>query len=372
MKIEDRDNRFQIVWDLGRRCTYACTYCPPHRNNKTSPIVGFDDLKDSIEFVDDYISMYEEFRDKPYRIKSLSFTGGEPTIHPGFLKFGRYMRDEYGDSYSLNMTTNGVFSMKQAKVYHEIFGGTISYHPEGKPREKQLAIDNIMVLAQKNRDGVKKFKVNVMFHKDYFQECIDLCDLLTKEGIKYIPRRIGDDGYNDKTSIEKGYTHIYNAEQEAYFDSYFGKGSRKGRMCCGGRDFCCDGKEGTTFVPSTNFYGYTCFVNWYFMYINQETRDVYTHQTCAVNLDNDIAPLGTLDESDKIIERLEKSFYIDREMPVITCPKTFCGCGMCIDKSHKQDDFSFSKINLKYNEIKLPQDTQYISIKDRMREIDRI
>mgnify|MGYP003632716952 CR=1 FL=1 len=45
MKIEDTMNGFDIIWDLGRRCTYECTYCPPHRNNKTSPLVTFEDLK---------------------------------------------------------------------------------------------------------------------------------------------------------------------------------------------------------------------------------------------------------------------------------------------------------------------------------------
>jgi len=364
MKIEDRDNRFQIIWDLGRKCTYACTYCPPHRNNKTSPVVGFDDLITSMEFVDDYISMYEEFRGRPYRVKALSFTGGEPTIHPGFLKFGRYVKDNY-TGYNVNMTTNGVFSKKQAKIYHELFGGTISYHPEGDAKSKKLAIDNIMMMGD-------KYKVNVMFHKDYFDECVALCETLKKEGIKYIPRRIGDDG-NDPVSIEKGYTHVYTEEQNEYFNSYFGTNdASQGRMCCGGRDFCVDGKEGVTYVPNTNFKGYNCFVNWYFLYINQETRDVYTHQTCGVNLDNDVAPLGTLDEKHKIIERLEQHFYIDRKMPVITCPKSFCGCGMCVDKSDKQGAFKFNKIDLVYNELKKEEDVQWITIKERMDEIDRV
>ena len=42
--IEDLSNRYQIIWDLGRRCSYSCTYCPPHRNNKWSPFLDYDKL----------------------------------------------------------------------------------------------------------------------------------------------------------------------------------------------------------------------------------------------------------------------------------------------------------------------------------------
>ncbi len=378
MKIEDRENRFQVIWDLGRRCTYACTYCPPHRNNKTSPIVGLEDLKSSMDFLDDYISIYEDMREKPYNIKSLSFTGGEPTIHPGFLQFGRYIKEKYGETYSVNMTTNGVFSKKKANQYKELFGGTISYHPEGNPKEKALAIENIFTMG-------RKYKVNVMFHKDYFEECMKLCEDLKEAGIKHIPRRIGDDG-DDEWSIKRGYTHVYTQEQEEWFSDWF-KPNRhkdkkkkkewlskpKGRMCCGGRDFCLNGKEGATFVDNTNFYGYHCLVNWYFLYINQETRDIYHHQTCMVNLDNDIAPIGTLDDSHKIIERLENHYMVDRKMPMITCPKTFCGCGMCVDKVHpewEKTDFGIKKVELVHNLIKPYEHTQEITVRKRMEELD--
>ena len=48
LNIEDKSNRYQIIWDLGRRCSYACSYCPPHRNNKTSPFIDLKTLKNHI------------------------------------------------------------------------------------------------------------------------------------------------------------------------------------------------------------------------------------------------------------------------------------------------------------------------------------
>ena len=42
---------FSVVWDLGRRCTYACSYCGPHHSNKTSPLVDIDKLKHTLDGV---------------------------------------------------------------------------------------------------------------------------------------------------------------------------------------------------------------------------------------------------------------------------------------------------------------------------------
>ena len=459
MKIEDKMNGFDIIWDLGRRCTYACTYCPPHRNNKTSPLVGFKDLKESMDFLDQYVTIYEEMRGRPYTKRKLSFTGGEPTIHTGFLKFANYIKETYGDRYTIGITTTGRFTKRQANLYKN-FAGTISYHAEATPQEKKIVIDNIYL--------IKHWQVNVMFHKDYFDECIALCEDLEKAGIKYIPRRIGDDG-NDQSSIRRGYTHLYTQVQENYFEKHWtmkksknnGKNEvidldqiyvnaekksndtgpkkeaiviqtdskswspsaneedevsqvdieeslgkkedkvkdssvttypslmkdkdlksrkSKGRMCCGGRDFCLttsDEPKGklATYVDNTNFYGYQCLINWYFLYINQETRDIYHHQTCMVNLDNDVAPIGNLDRSDKIIERLKNYSSVDKAMPVITCPKTFCGCGMCVDKMDpsydiKEHNFGITKVGLIPNKSKTIEDTRTITVRNRMESLD--
>ena len=416
-------NGFVVIWDLGRRCTYACTYCPPHRANKISPIVEFKDLKASIKFLDKYVTLYEEMRNKPYNIRKISFTGGEPTLHPGFLKFAKYIKETYGNRYEVGVTTNGMFSTRQANLYKN-FASTISYHAEATPEEKKIVIDNIYL--------IKPRQVNVMFHKDYFDECIKLCEDLEKAGIKYIPRRIGDDG-NDQSSIRRGYTHVYTQVQENYFEKHWTmKKSKnndkndkidldqvyvdtlaksndtgpkkeaivvkevtvypssmkdkdlksrksKGRMCCGGRDFCLttsDESKGklATYVDNTNFYGYRCLVNHYFLYINQETRDIYHHQTCMVNLENDVAPIGNLDNSDAIIERLTK-YETEKSWPVISCPKTFCGCGMCVDKidpEHdiKEHNFGITKVELVPNKLKKMEDTRTITVRNRMESID--
>ena len=366
--INDTQNKFQIVWDLGRRCTYACSYCPPHRNNKFSPLATYDDLVKTMDFVADYVGMYEEYRKVPYRNKTLSFTGGEPTIHNSFFKFARYVNETYPD-FTVSMTTNGAFSERVAQECLEILtGGTVSYHPESTPAMKKLVIKNIITLSK------NLWRTNVMFHKDYFDECVDVCKQLDEAGVDYTPRRIGDDG-GAQWSIDKGYTHVYTEEQEAWFDNYFGASDAKeGRMCCGGRRFCTSTSNASTFLPSTNFKGWSCGVNWYFLFLNSEIRQIYTHQTCGVNLKGKVGPIGSFEDTEQILEELETQLFVEKKLPVITCPKDFCGCGMCIDKAETPALFA-DVLKPKINELELDYVPEYtgddhVSVSKIMKSLD--
>lgn len=320
MFIDSKENIFVVNWDLGRRCTYACSYCPPFRSNKTSPLVSFDDMVKTMDFIHEYVMLYHHH--KRYDSISLSITGGEPTVHPDLYRFAEYVTETYGDLYSTTITTNGAFSEKHRNLIKKHFNsGTISYHPEGDATPMVRA--NIFDL---------RWKVNVMFHKDYFQECIDLCDELSAEGIPYIPRRIGEEGgSNVQDSIANGWKQVYTDEQEQWFADYYGvKGS--GRTCCGGR--CMTTEEGdVTFIKDPNFNGWHCAINWYFLFINQENRGIWTHQTCGVNLDSEVNKLGTLDNVEPLLEATFDHLFIDNSIPIIKCPKTSCLCGVCIPKS---------------------------------------
>jgi hypothetical protein len=84
-------------------------------------------------------------------------------------------------------------------------------------------------------------------------------------------------------------------------------------------------------------------VNWYFLFLNSEANRVWTHQTCGVNLDGEVAPLGKITEFENIIDELEHELYVHNRIPMITCPKTFCGCGMCVTKTSQNIEPMFTK-----------------------------
>ena len=336
------NERFHVVWDLGRRCTYACSYCGPHRSNKTSPIINFESLKKTLDGVVQYTYLLNRFRSQ-HKVVDLNFTGGEPTVHPGFFDFIEYCKTTY-PFLKTNVTTNGCYSEdKCVKIIQNLHSATISYHPEASIKEKELVLDNLQTMVDNNFTVT----VNVMFHKDYFDECKNVVKLCNTLGIKSIARPIGDS--SNKQDVEKGHAHEYTPEQLRYFNkdwsvlpnSVMAMATKKtssqtiGRPCCNGK--CLNVKNNDIwkkqkYVSNNNFNGWHCMVNWDFLYINSETNQVYFHQTCKVNLDGEIGPIGNADNFDSIISKFQKQFDTGN-FPVIKCPKFYCGCGMCSPKA---------------------------------------
>ena len=53
--IDDKtEKQLMVIWDLGRRCTFACSYCPPHRKNNWSDLASFDELVKTADNLERY------------------------------------------------------------------------------------------------------------------------------------------------------------------------------------------------------------------------------------------------------------------------------------------------------------------------------
>ena len=87
-------NSVKVEWNLGKRCNYDCSYCPDSIHDNSSAHTDIEILKST---VDKLITL-----DKPIR---LSFTGGEPTVHPKFRELLQYCK-HVGISW-ISVTTNG-------------------------------------------------------------------------------------------------------------------------------------------------------------------------------------------------------------------------------------------------------------------------
>jgi len=307
--------------------------------------------------VDEYASLLNQYRTEP-KITNIAYTGGEPTIHPDFFKFLPYCKEKYPHIKS-NITTNGCFSESKCKLIMDTIDSvTVSYHTEASSQEKKLVLKNIKLMQDSNYF----LRVNHMYHRDRWEECMQVADLFESWGVTYTPRPIGD--ANNEEDIKDGTAHRYTNEQLEYFKNFWIKGknaqsnksdamhmvvkSKKEKMAATsiGRP-CCNGKclnitindkvSAQSFVPSTNFQGWNCMVNWDFLFINSELDGVWHHQTCEVNLDGHIGPIGKASNFNEIISSLKQKLTSGR-MPVIKCPKTYCGCGLCSPKAkHKTD-----------------------------------
>jgi len=335
-----------VIWDLGRRCTYDCSYCSPHYHNNFSPLMNKEKFMKTADSIMRYSSMLNEFRRHPVRT-NLAFTGGEPTIHPGFFEWLEELRTKY-PTLNLNVTTNGCYSEKRVlQLINTVNSVTISYHAEATQDQKNLVLQNIQICKKHNF----KFKVNLMMHKDYFDECVNLTKYFDDNNITYVPRIIGD-GVADKDSKT---TQVYTETQMNWFKNYWREKNQVTASDCGSCDTtnknlgrpCCrqdklqlkfgDEWQPGNFVPSTNFNQWHCTVNWSFFYVCSEFDYFGYHQTCEVNFNNKIGKNGKASEIDKFTDKIRKHLQ-EGTMPVIKCPKAHCGCGLCANKALYKED----------------------------------
>tara|TARA_B100000900_G_scaffold250607_1_gene213465 strand:+ start:231 stop:1403 length:1173 start_codon:yes stop_codon:yes gene_type:complete len=364
-------NLFQVSWDLGRRCNYDCTYCPVTRHDNFSPHATLDQLKSSVDFLFEYMDTYMQYRD--FKEASISFTGGEPTVNPNFIPFIEYLKEEYNKRYrdrwhtGFSLTSNGAMGPKIAQqIIDKMSFVTLSYHTEADQKLKNQIKDRIMQFhtaseAAKNSNGKKYFgfKVNVMFHAQYFDECKELCKWLDQLGVWYVPRIIGEE-----PDSKPSFAHKYTDDQLDFIKNYWkykeeglnndklsavGEkttekkklGMSLGRPCCGGREMCLssgDTSKKSNFVNMREFKGWHCSVNWFFLHLEQQTDQVFHHQTCQARFDGTRGPIGKISEGQKIIAELKHKLE-SKTMPTMICPKHTCGCGLCAPKSKFKEKY---------------------------------
>lgn len=343
-------NTFSVVWDTGRRCNYDCTYCESTRHNNYSHHRSLEELIQTFDFIWKYTDLYNSKRKEPINT-NINFTGGEPTVNPNFWNLIEHINNT-SNNISLSLNTNGAWSERFTKNIIDNFGGvSVSYHAEANKKLKDQVIKNILALKQ----GGKYLHVNIMLHVDHWDECISIYEMLNENKIICKLRPIGDGAitrtgwFIDDGGSYRRTSHTYTAEQQEWFWKQQGfnkksnnslEGNQMGRSCCGG--ICLSGKiDGewkTINLIDTSFKDWYCLIDWFFLYIDQETKDVYHHQTCKALLEKKKGPIGNLSNSDLILNEISNK--INQEIiPNIICPNNRCGCGMCAPKAKNIDDF---------------------------------
>ena len=360
---------FQVTWDIGRRCNYDCSYCPAHRHDNFSPHATLDELKRNVDFLYEYTDLYMQHRQ--LKIANFGFTGGEPTVNPYFIPFSQYLKQTYEEKYAnrweagFALTTNGAMSEKMGQAVMENFGhATVSYHSESDNKLKQQVKDRILQFAYQGPLHTFTVSVNVMFHAEYFDECVELCEFLREHEVDFVPRVIGEEPDSRPT-----FAHKYSQEQLQWFKDYWKRkneekreqevtwslsaasdktenkqkiiGNNIGRPCCGSRDMMLyngTNSRKSNFVDFREFKGWNCSVNWFFLHLEQQTDSIYHHQTCQARFDGTRGPIGKISEGYKLIADLKTKLETGT-MPTIICPKQTCGCGLCAPKSMNRDRF---------------------------------
>lgn len=170
-----------IQWMLGKRCNYDCSYCAPHQHDLVSPHT-------SSRVICDFIHRLDRLAGQQGRQLQLTFSGGEPMVHPDILEILKLSREIENKADQLVVTTNGSVPLKtyeQAMQY--ITNLTISIHLERSSTEVDKVIDTVIAL---NRNYEKFINVNLMCLPGKMEKWIEIQKKLTDNNVKFVFRRI--------------------------------------------------------------------------------------------------------------------------------------------------------------------------------------
>ena len=140
---------FCVSWLLGRFCNYKCSYCWPYAR---SSVKDHRSLSLLIKTMDE---IKRQARARGFNSFHFSFSGGEPTLHKGYLKLlGHYSQDTNSSYQSAHMTSNLSLGLKWFEKYSLAVKSlhrasiTASFHKEFANRE--IFADKIKFLQEQD------------------------------------------------------------------------------------------------------------------------------------------------------------------------------------------------------------------------------
>jgi len=160
----------KIEWNLGKRCNLDCTYCPAEIHDNYSPHTDIKILQRTVDKLSNI--------PKPLRI---SFTGGEPCVHPQIANLFEYTRNY---ASWINVTTNGTRTpdwYAKQPLDHIVF--SLHFETEDWFRCLKNIIDT-------NELVDIPIQVNVMAHHNHMKNVKTAVGMLETWKIKYVIRRI--------------------------------------------------------------------------------------------------------------------------------------------------------------------------------------
>lgn len=163
---------FTVSWLLGRFCNYKCSYCWPYARS---------DKKDHrptelcIKTIDE---IKRQARENGFNSFHFSFSGGEPTFHPGYLELLKHLADDIDNTNytSIHMTSNCSRNMKwfeeyvkYSSVFHRA-SITASLHTEhvNTPEKMQDFADKLIFCQEHDvQVTINMVMVPEWFDRDY-------------------------------------------------------------------------------------------------------------------------------------------------------------------------------------------------------------
>jgi organic radical activating enzyme len=167
---------YQILWDLGRRCNYDCSYCWTSVHNRTDDHKDFDLL---INTADNLIDNWSENKSIRW-----NFGGGEPTLHPEFLEFLKHLKSR---NQWIMLTSNGTRNHKYwAEAVQYLNSINLSAHFDGLQDEKDedRFVKNIEAICKHfdEHDDDHWLEIKLMAPPQYIERALKLKDKINALG----------------------------------------------------------------------------------------------------------------------------------------------------------------------------------------------
>jgi pyruvate-formate lyase-activating enzyme len=354
---------FLLDWEVTKRCNLDCSYCTTgidggHDNTMQHP--PLDECLKTIDFMFEYVDKYMKYKRPAQRKVVLNVYGGESLFHPNIVEIlleCRKRYEKYKDNWhmTLHCTTNAIVGARQwAKIADLIDNFTVSYHSETTAKQKNIFKRNVLKLKEIN----KPFKVSVLMHnnQERWDDCVDAIEFFEQHKIKLTMKALDNHydcnwGYNTsqlntfKVFWMKDVSSLNKEQYQKTLDTVDAGDDKlstinAGRACCGGRKLSINGelKNSVSFIPAQGFSGWSCSVNWFFLFVQQVSGDVFVNKDCRMRFDGSVGPIGNLSKYEHILEELESQLS-NKNMPVIKCAKEQCRCGYCAPKAEEKGKF---------------------------------
>ena len=194
---------FTVSWLLGRFCNYHCAYCWPYARSDSK------DHRPTQMCLDTIDEIKRQARERGFNSFHFSFSGGEPTLHPGYLNIlSHYGADDKVNYSSVHMTTNLSPGLRWFDKYIGVTKSlhrvsiTASWHRDpglGKPNDKEKFADKLVYLQGHD----VQVTINIVMVPDWWDKIWDEVSYFHGRGINVTLKPQSDE---KASKVVDGYT----------------------------------------------------------------------------------------------------------------------------------------------------------------------
>jgi organic radical activating enzyme len=314
---------FTVSWILGRFCNYSCSYCWPYASTKVK------DHRPTEVVIKTISEIKNQARARGFNSFHFSFSGGEPSLHPGYLDFlQNYAEDTPHCNYqSVHMTSNLSLGLSWYEKYAEATKAlnrvsiTASYHSEfAKPdqfkekiillqsHEVQVTINMVMVperfdaLWERAMD-FHNAGINITLKPQSNLDATEIVKGYTDDQLDLLRKGLPQLDYT-RMRLEKLNKTPRRPKAKVQMQDRSYEGNQFANMQMEMRDqdgkiWYLDQAERLNAFPFNKFSGWNCSAGYRSLVIREPGGVVKRSYSCSDK------PLGTIDDGFKLFENVE-------------------------------------------------------------------